>query len=273
MLKHRVWTALVLIPLALMAIFLFNTFLFGLVMAGLMLLAAWEWLSLACHGKHTDFQTIYVIVLASCLWLSSQLLPPLFVLALGCLWWLFASVLVLTYPKTNVLWKKTFLVPAAIGLLVFISAWQGLVLVKDSGVVVGLSEVNGAAWLFYFFLLIWGADIGAYFIGKRYGKTPLLPLVSPGKTQEGLWAAMGVAVLLGVMGAFIFDKSLLGMILLALVTVLMSVVGDLTESVLKREAGVKESGWIFPGHGGVLDRIDSLLAAAPFFALGFLWLN
>jgi phosphatidate cytidylyltransferase len=132
---------------------------------------------------------------------------------------------------------------------------------------------HGIAILLVLFALIWGADSGAYFVGKKWGKHKLLPQVSPGKTWEGLSGALGVTVIITFFSLFIFKVPYIRWpvaLCLALITVLFSIVGDLFESMLKRRVGLKDSGHSLPGHGGILDRIDSLTAAAPIFASGLL---
>ncbi|WP_410209195.1 phosphatidate cytidylyltransferase [Aquirhabdus sp.] len=129
-------------------------------------------------------------------------------------------------------------------------------------------------WLMYLFALVWVADSGAYFTGKFFGKHKLIPDVSPNKTVEGLIGGLALACV--VVFAVAYDRQLVGLhlvgfIVLSVITMLASVLGDLFESLLKRKANIKDSGTLLPGHGGVLDRIDSLLAAAPIFAFGF-WL-
>ncbi|HNB19176.1 MAG TPA: phosphatidate cytidylyltransferase, partial [Agitococcus sp.] len=126
----------------------------------------------------------------------------------------------------------------------------------------------------YVFCLVWGADTGAYFAGRKFGKHKLAPSVSPGKTIEGFVGGLITTSMLIVAVAIYRDLSAIRFVAfvgLSLLTVLASVLGDLLESMVKRQAGVKDSGNIFPGHGGALDRIDSLTAAAPLFALGW-WL-
>lgn len=130
-------------------------------------------------------------------------------------------------------------------------------------------------WLLYVFLLVWCADSGAYFVGRKLGRRKMAPNVSPNKSMEGLAGGL-VTGLLVVFAISVFKLELSGTALVAFValsavTILVSVLGDLFESMLKRRAGVKDSGTILPGHGGILDRIDSLLSATPIFALGF-WL-
>ena len=127
-------------------------------------------------------------------------------------------------------------------------------------------------WLMYLFLLVWGADSGAYFVGRKFGKNKLAPNVSPNKSVEGLYGGIATTIIIMfVVQYFYLNLTALQLILfliLSLITVFASVLGDLFESMVKRRAGIKDSGRVLPGHGGVLDRIDSLLAAAPVFAAG-----
>ncbi|MNT38098.1 Phosphatidate cytidylyltransferase [compost metagenome] len=190
-------------------------------------------------------------------------LAPL-VLVLGVLWWGAATVLVLGYPETSRYWGGT-LGKLVIGLLILLPAWQGLVLFKQWPL---------ANWLILaVMVLVWAADIGAYFSGKAFGKRKLAPQVSPGKSWEGLVGGLLASLLItagvGLYRGWIGSELLLALAGAALV-VLVSVVGDLTESMFKRQSGIKDSSNLLPGHGGVLDRIDSLTAAIPLFA-ALLW--
>jgi len=133
------------------------------------------------------------------------------------------------------------------------------------------AEHNGAEWLLYGLMLVWVADIGAYFSGKRFGRHKLAPAISPGKTLEGLYGAVVAVCVYTVIAANYFGLDIANtvfLLVLAVILTLVSVAGDLFESVLKRERGVKDSGTILPGHGGILDRIDSVLAAMPVFMAG-----
>jgi phosphatidate cytidylyltransferase len=132
-------------------------------------------------------------------------------------------------------------------------------------------QTAGPQWLMYGLMLVWVADIGAYFSGKRFGKNKLAPAISPGKTREGLYGAVASVSVYTVIAAYYFGLDIItaaNLLLLAVVLTLVSVAGDLYESILKREHGVKDSGTILPGHGGMLDRIDSVLAAMPVFMVG-----
>jgi phosphatidate cytidylyltransferase len=265
MLKQRIITALVLLPFALGGFFLLDGALFALFIGAVVSLGAWEWARLA--GFTAQVQRVAYAALVAALLFGLYLLPALapWVLLLGVVWWGVATFLVLGYPSSSRYWTQA---PARllIGLLILLPAWQGLVLFKR------WPEAN---WLILaVMVLVWGADIGAYFAGRRFGKRKLAPQVSPGKSWEGVFGGL-LATLLICVGVAIyrdwsFASLLLGLVGTAVV-VLISVVGDLTESMFKRQSGVKDSSNLLPGHGGVLDRIDSLTAAIPVFA-ALLWL-
>jgi phosphatidate cytidylyltransferase len=151
---------------------------------------------------------------------------------------------------------------AWLGWFVLLAAWMFLVRLK---------VLYGPEMAMYFLVLIWAADISAYFVGKKFGNTKLAPEISPGKTMAGFYGALISAVICGVLLSLIYNFPLMNasnIVLLSILTVLTSIYGDLFFSVVKRQSGVKESGSILPGHGGILDRIDSLIAATPFFYAG-----
>lgn len=265
MLKQRIITALVLLPFALGGFFLLDGPLFALFIGAVVSLGAWEWARLA--GLTAQVQRVAFAVLVAALLLGLYLVPVLapWVLLCALIWWALATALVLGYPASSRYWVG---LPAKliIGLLILLPAWQGLVLFKQ------WPEAN---WLILaVMVLVWGADIGAYFSGRRFGKRKLAPQVSPGKSWEGVFGGL-LATLLICVGVAIYRDWSFASLLLGLlgtaVVVLISVVGDLTESMFKRQAGVKDSSNLLPGHGGVLDRIDSLTAAIPVFA-ALLWL-
>ena len=265
MLKQRIITALVLLPFALGGFFLLDGPLFALFIGAVVSLGAWEWARRA--GLTAQVQRVAFAVLVAALLLVLYLVPVLapWVLLCALIWWALATALVLGYPASSRYWVG---LPAKliIGLLILLPAWQGLVLFKQ------WPEAN---WLILaVMVLVWGADIGAYFSGRRFGKRKLAPQVSPGKSWEGVFGGL-LATLLICVGVAIYRDWSFASLLLGLlgtaVVVLISVVGDLTESMFKRQAGVKDSSNLLPGHGGVLDRIDSLTAAIPVFA-ALLWL-
>jgi phosphatidate cytidylyltransferase len=152
----------------------------------------------------------------------------------------------------------------AAGVLVLAAPWGALIELHES-------DPHGRALVLFFLMLVWTADSLAYFVGRRWGRTKLAPRVSPGKTREGVYGALAGALLWGLLLGWVSSlgpSGTLAAVLLCGVTVLISVVGDLYESLLKRRRGVKDSSHLLPGHGGMLDRVDSLTAAAPVFVLG-----
>ena len=264
MLKQRIITALILLPVALAGFFLLDGQWFALFIGAVITLGAWEWARLA--GLQTQklriAYALVVVILLGWLYRFPQLAVP--VLALGVLWWVFAIWAVLRYPASADTWRAQP-VRLLIGLLILLPAFQGLLLLKQWPL---------GNWLIVsVMVLVWVADIGAYFAGRTFGKRKLAPKVSPGKSWEGLVGGL-LASLLVTLGVGLYRDWLPAELLLALlgatVVVLISVVGDLTESMFKRQAGVKDSSNLLPGHGGVLDRIDSLTAAVPVFAV-LLW--
>ena len=269
MLKQRVITALILAGLlGAGIIFLPVQWLAGLI-AVLVVVAAWEWAALAGLSSLMTkvFFTLSIMVLiALVVWhtrlFSSTVLSARVqdILGLGCLWWAVALLWVKTYPASAVIWQSVFM-RVLMGCLALVPTWLALVYLR-------LQE-HGIVLIFILIALVAAADIGAYFTGKTWGKSKLAPTVSPGKSWVGFW---GGVVCTGLFATLVWlllgrDYSLLAILAIALVTALASVLGDLVESMVKRHQGVKDSGRILPGHGGLLDRMDSMTAAAPVFAL------
>ena len=237
--------------------------LFALVLFG----AALEWAQLAGVGPR-GLRIAYGVLavattLASAAMLRGQPHAVSALLALGCLWWLVAAAWVIHYQVRGgpQLTRRLWL--ALCGFLALVPALIAMLALLD----------RDPARLLALFALVWGADIFAYFGGKTLGRRRLASRVSPGKTWEGLAAALLGTQLLAVAGVcagLVVGLSLLQVLGLVAVTLIASVIGDLLESLLKRLRGVKDSGSLLPGHGGLLDRIDSLLAAAPVFTLGLI---
>ncbi len=260
MLKQRVITALILAPLAIWGIFALNDLYFSGVIGVIILLGFWEWGRLVnSHSK--TIQVLYTGIGAAVMILlhlfADQTLYQL-ILYTAMVWWLIGLVIVLNYPASERWISFSQLLRAIAGLIVLIPAWLGLVMIHQQ---------FGSYYLVTLMLLVWGADVGAYFAGRYFGKHKLAPNVSPKKTWEGVIGGMVMAlVAVFVMSRFIeLHHPIFAFMLISLVTIAVSVLGDLVESLFKRSAGIKDSGGILPGHGGILDRIDSLTAAAPFF--------
>jgi phosphatidate cytidylyltransferase len=149
-------------------------------------------------------------------------------------------------------------------LFVILPAWTALMMIHGS-------EPHGHWWTLLALFIVWAADIGAYFSGRFLGRRKLAPQISPGKTWAGVYGALVAGALVVAAGGWLLGvrgAQLAGLVLVALVTVAASIVGDLVESLMKRHARVKDSGRMFPGHGGLMDRLDSVFAALPVFALG-----
>ncbi|WP_257294507.1 phosphatidate cytidylyltransferase [Endozoicomonas sp. YOMI1] len=259
MLKERVITAATLAPVALTGVFLLPLTGFGCFIAAIIMLAAWEWANLSGFEQQS-VRLIYALAIGVFCGLT-LFLPSSLILGLAAVWWLIAFILVRQYPRSG-RWLESRPLRLLMGLLTLVPAWLGLYELK---------QMPGSAWLIVTLLvLVWAADCGAYFAGKRFGKTKLIERVSPKKTLEGLVGGLLVSMLISSLvtlsGSISFFQGV-SLLILTILTVLVSVLGDLWESVLKRYRGVKDSGSLLPGHGGVLDRIDSLTAAVPIFTL------
>lgn len=258
MLKHRIITVIFLLPIFVLLLFYLSPAGFTSLVTGIMLWAAWEWTFLI-GLKRISARFLYLFLLIVVgfliLFVSVGLL-----FSVVFLWWCFATLLVILYPRGSSFWGKGLIWRGLMGFLVLIPCWAALIILR--------SMEAGVYNLIFLFILIWSADTAAYFIGKQWGKNKLAPLVSPGKTWQGSFGGLFVSLLIAL---FIFWMIKLPLVLLpyailvVVVTVIFSIVGDLFESMLKRQAGIKDSGRLLPGHGGLLDRIDSLTAAAPVF--------
>lgn len=186
------------------------------------------------------------------------------------IWWLVALFFVVTYPKSSAIWGKHSVLQFFFCFFMLIPFLIGVLLLRLDRYVT--EPYHGIMLLLYVFILVWVADSGAYFVGRKFGKHKLAPKVSPGKSWQG---AIGGLVMAGIVAAIfvnVAQQSLTSnvspeaFIGLSVATVAISILGDLTESMFKRQSGIKDSSNLIPGHGGILDRIDSLTAAVPFFA-------
>lgn len=270
MLLHRILTALVLLPLVILGVLYLPSPGFALLLAAVILLGGAEWTRLAELDRLPP-RLFYLLSLALAMGLLYLLLPAasfsLGLFAAATLGWLLVSWLIIRYRPGGA-GAAGRLVKLLIGYFVLLPAWAALVYLHGLG-------PDGPALVLFALSLSWVADTGAYFAGRRWGRVKLSPHISPKKTREGVYGAL-VAVGLWS-GLLIWLRPETGtplqVVLLCLLVCLVSVVGDLFESLLKRQAGIKDSGNLLPGHGGILDRIDSLTAVAPVFALGLLLLG
>ena len=281
MLLQRILTALVLAAVAITAIFTLPTLYFYLFIAVIVLIAAWEWTYLSGLDK-TSSKVLFILalifpMLGITFWTQIlELIALLFEwpeikeysgilewLVIGpVIFWIMIMILIRKTPEALLAIELKKRTQAFIGWFVLFSAWMFLV---------KLRAFYGSEAVMYFLALIWIADIAAFFSGKKFGKDKLSPVISPGKTVQGLYGAIISAIICAVLLALYYDYSIMmatdfGM--LSILTVLVSIYGDLFFSLMKRKSGVKDSGSILPGHGGVLDRIDSVIAAAPFYYAG-----
>lgn len=272
MLKQRVITAVIMI-LVLGAGIVFLPLQGLMVLLGLVvLLAAWEWAELAGLTAPV-YKLVFVVTCAALMYALSvytQLLGNFQsdrlqdILGVACAWWAIALLWVKGYPASAVLWR-TSAVRIVMGFLVLVPAWAALLYLR--------LHLHGVFMIFILIALVAAADIGAYFSGRAWGRAKLAPSVSPGKSWAGFWGGLACSALFAYGCWLLLGNSRMALstvMAVAVVTALASVLGDLVESMVKREQGVKDSGSILPGHGGMMDRLDSLCAAAPVFALSLM---
>jgi phosphatidate cytidylyltransferase len=273
-LRQRVITGLILAALFLLTVIVLPTVWIAVVFAAVAITGAWEWAGLA--GITPQWQRcIYAMCLAPMLvvlWFlcdlgglpsRSQVQPWL---GVTCLFWSMTVLFIRSYPDGGDFWQAP-VVRALMGLLILAATWLSVVFLKT---------LPGGAWLVILLIVgVAAADIGAYFFGRRFGRHKLAPAVSPGKTWEGMWGGVLAVVVVTIIAWQSLPPSLAhlrvsALIVLGLSLAAASVLGDLTISMVKRTSGVKDSSGLLPGHGGVLDRIDSICGAAPVFALGLI---
>lgn len=280
MLKQRIITALILAPLVIAGIFLLPFSFFVIALAAITLIGFWEWTQFV----DTKSRLVAMVIPAMTLGLSLVIIPSDVtalstltdshhgILFVGGIWWLIASTLAITYPSSAKFWSASPSLKYFFGLLTLIPFFWSILMLRAVNYIE--NPYHGAKLVLLVCFLVWAADTGAYFSGKRFGKTKMAPAVSPNKTIEGLVGGALLAILITWGGATLMDipfTSLSNLFIIAIITVIASVLGDLVESMFKRVSGIKDSGNILPGHGGILDRIDSLTAALPVFALLYLW--
>ncbi|WP_070970847.1 phosphatidate cytidylyltransferase [Vibrio sonorensis] len=273
--KLRIITALILAPLVILGIFELPLLGFVFAIAGVCFLGLWEWTQFVKGSSRVVSMAPSLIAIAALLYfvpvdnesLKNVSSSHYGILLVGSLWWIIASALVVTYPNSSRLWEGSRLLRHLFGFLTLVPFFFSVILLRAE--VVEGDAYHGAKLVLFVCLLVWAADSGAYFSGKSLGRRKMAPQVSPNKTIEGLIGGVITALAVAWLAADWFSiefSSPLTMVIITLATVVISVLGDLVESMFKRVSGIKDSSNIIPGHGGVLDRIDSLTAAFPVFA-------
>lgn len=269
MLKQRVVTASLMMLTFLIVLFGTPGGVFILFSGCVFLIGAWEWSDLS--GLRSFSQRVfYVVTCAVLAYIAYRLshaatdLSLVKLLLIGtCVWWAIALLWIQGFPSSAILWRPQP-IRAAVGILVIIPSWLSVVYL--------MQHEDGALLVLLCLLIVAAVDVGAYFSGRRFGSRKLAPLVSPGKTWEGVWGGLLLSLFVALAYVAVFSGSvqLVKVFMIAVPVALVSIVGDLLESMIKRERGIKDSGNILPGHGGVLDRIDGLLPAIPVFSLAIL---
>lgn len=273
MLKQRILTALVLAPLIIWALFGLSDklllFLFSVILLG----GAWEWSNLA-ELPNIFFKFLFLLVQSAlmllCVWMLDVNPDAVYIILVSIVlaWFLILFWLVM-YERGKFGIHLSQIVRILLGLILLSVCFLSI-----ATIIVTFKYDRESILLLL--LLIWGADVAAYFTGKAFGKNKLAPRISPGKSWQGVAGALVMTLIIANVAWLIMNypvNLLPKLIIFSLLVVILSVVGDLFESLLKRQVGIKDSGKLLPGHGGVLDRIDSMIAAGPVFALGMILLG
>jgi len=264
MLKQRIMTAVVLVAVLLAALFARNPIYWTIMISVMLLAGFYEWLKFCEITNPISQLTSYVLFILTAYGLSQNILAPVVVVGSVCVIWmiLFAFTTLNWFSFIHAKWIKL-----AVGIATLATAGWAVIEIRTID--------DGPFWVLGFFLIVVAADVGAYFSGKKFGRRKLAPSVSPGKTVEGFLGGLVLVVLIYIPLLFVLFSTgeAVGLLVTVIVTAIASVGGDLFESKLKRHVGLKDSSQILPGHGGILDRVDSLMAGLPVFALGLLLLG
>lgn len=270
MLLQRTLTALLLAPLVILLILLAPTTVFAPIIGITFLGAMWEWTRLSGLKDSAARGGVLVataVLLVLC-WLARDSVWWPILIAVGVSWWIVACQWLRHFAFAAAPTRENLLIKLGAGMLVIVPAWVAVVTIHAGD--------HGHWWTLLALFIVWAADIGAYFSGRQFGRRKLAPTISPGKTWAGVYGAFVAGGAMALGGGLLLDVSggkLVGLLVLSVFTVIASIVGDLLESLMKRHAAVKDSGSLFPGHGGLLDRLDSVFAALPVFAAGKLLLG
>jgi phosphatidate cytidylyltransferase len=285
-LKQRIITALILAPLALFGVLYLPLLSFQIMIALVMGLGAWEWSSMSGMTRTFNKGAYAALVVTICMTLTFLLPTDLiwyqgqlnslytYILTIAAIWWVVSLAMIIAYPSYSSVWYTSKILRGIFGILTLIPTWVALVSLRTN--LYDIDPYYGASLIFYVLGIVWAADIGAFFVGVKFGKHKLRPEVSPGKTIEGLMGGVFASSAIIAFAALHYqvDPSRIWLhIAVGAITVGVSALGDLNESMFKRCAGIKDSGKLLPGHGGVMDRIDSLTAAFPVFAFCYvIWM-
>ncbi|MXP56354.1 phosphatidate cytidylyltransferase [Pantoea sp. Mhis] len=273
MLKIRIVSACILMPLVILLISYLPLFIFIIINIAVCMLAAWEWGLLAgiiTHGQRAFIAMLYgfiLLIMVYILQITQNNLQQFEIQAflwVSIIWWFSAFILVSFYPSSAGLWRNSRLLRLLFGMFILIPFFLSIILLRIY--TNNIKNITGTWWLLIVMFLVWSADSGAYIFGRYFGKHLLAPKISPGKTWEGLFAGLLFSTIIAWLFSLLapFNNIKISMLFFfSIIIVLTSVLGDLTESMFKREAGIKNSGNLIPGHGGILDRIDSLTSAVP----------
>ena len=269
MLRYRILTAIVALPLVIWGVLKLHPLAFAIIMGVIVAYGGWEWTKLL-KINNIWLRSIYVLLVIVCLYASLHV-PVFLVLSVGLLVWLWSFFVVYAFnkhhPKNIAVGAEYVFVRAGLGLCVLVSCWIAMVVLRW--------PIIGAYWLLFVFIIVWVTDTGAYFAGRRWGKHKLAVNVSPNKTWEGVWGGLICGFACAVIISFCVNLTWQFRFYfwgLSIVAMVFSIVGDLTISVFKRQSKLKDSGNLFPGHGGVLDRLDSIMPAVVIYAFGILFL-
>lgn len=257
MFKQRLLTSLVLVPLVFLAIFCTNIWMLGSIVLLLVLVGTWEWAQLIPITRLVS-KLLFILILVFLIVVNIYLFDVW--LIAGLILWAGILAAVITFPVSQPFWGNRIVV-AGFCLLLLPLFVTSCLAVYD--------HVQGKALIVYLLCLVWATDIGAYLAGKCWGRHKLIPRVSPGKTIEGAMGGLLLSMLIATIAGYYFKPAVItNWYALAIATTLMAMLGDLFISMLKRRSKLKDTGRIFPGHGGILDRLDSLIAATPLFYYG-----
>lgn len=284
MLKQRIITALLLLPVVGFVLFAVNLQGFAVALLAVNYLMGWEWARLSglSKGAQRSLYALSLSLVSIVVWYFNQNLSlwpstwfiewhmtsTLIAYWLAVLCWALAIVMILISKKSKSFWNQSPWVRLILGVIFIVGFWVAAIAVRNTQIV--QDPYFGGFLVLFMLALIWGADVGGYVFGKTFGKHKLAPSVSPGKTWEGFLGGVGLSLLVAFVGSYLLNLHIenvpLFVLSICLITVI-SVFGDLFVSLLKRQENLKDTSHLLPGHGGILDRLDSTIAVAPFFLL------